>query len=1058
MDGATAVHAPPKPSTMIRIKIGDICHDARQRLSAVALRKLPDRWVWAVLGSLIALAGLAVALAPARAGGIVEDAVVGVVGFLCTTIIGFLGQLLLIVVGVLINIAQYNGFVTSAPVGIGWVIVRDVVNMFFIVVLLILAFGTILGVQAYSIKGGNLTRLLIMAIVVNFSRTLCGLMIDFAQVVMLTFVSGFRDAAGGNFVEAMKINEMLQAAQGGQSDVSVTAIVISLLLAVVMVAIALYVVIMMTIALLIRIVFLWMLVILSPAAFFLKAVPGGQASKAYADWWSKFTANVLVGPLLAFFLWLSLVTVQQGNLTDGFKTEGTGETMSDAVSGAFNAPALQTFMIACCMLVGGYIMAQEVGGSTMGLANKLKSGALGAAKFAGKQFTKRTGIESYLSMRRQQKEEKYAARGAKIAGGVGAIQLAAGKVMAVPGKIAGAPGRLVGAGLREFGRGGKGGRFRRAMGRAGEEIGRRGLIGAAGAGAVGGVTAGVGAVTGGIAGGATRLYGKGAKAAARVIAGKEPKKGGWRERAAKQVKEYGEEVDATGKKIMKKGAGVGYAVGAAVGGLPGKAIDAPAEMAMRAGRQSQKLARDKTFNETNKEKAAAGNLTRDEVTRRATKDVGGISPAEKRGAMMRAVEQKFVTGDQIAALRDGFKAAGSDKASDMALEELIKKNYPAQAVFEEAEIKEGGLQARINRGDLELKGMRPDAVKELAPQMAQAPWRAISEYEKSLMTNPQQKDAYMDGLKGATANGRPADLPRPEELPKDATEEQKKEHEAKMSKWNEDMKPVKAAQQSYDNAIGSLSRIDPKEGMAHGYGATSKGEISNSEKQKQLEEAAGKQGFSKTAILLDPQSIADAEGKLSDLGKSILQGISSPEFENMAKDSSGKPQQQLMQRLIDGIHQLDTTMKRVDENGKQVTVTEKDATGKEVPVQDPQKVKQKEDLTAMVQKSRVFADKFPADVETFKKKLPAGGGGAGGGGGGASGGGEAPRIIPAGGGGGGGARRDTGASSAEVAKKRTELDQKKREYDAKKGDEKSRAELDKQIEDLGKEIDRLSRG
>jgi hypothetical protein len=632
------------------------------------------------------------------------------------------------------------------------------------------------------------------------------------------------------------------------------------------------------------------------------------------------------------------------------------------------------------MLVGGYMMAQEVGGSTMGMANKLKSGAMGAAKFAGRQFSKRTGIDSYLSMRRSQKEEKYKARGQAIAGGVGSIQLAAGKVV---GGVVGAPGKGVGWGLRKIGGTGEGrGRFRRAMGRAGKEVSEYGVIGAAGRGTVGAVGAGVG-WAGGRAGG---YIAKGVGAGMTWAGGeeKEGKKKGVRAWAQRKLRGAGKKTSEAGDKAIKRGAAVGWSAGAAVGGMPGRAIDAPANMFTRAGRQSQKLARNRKLDETNKERQAAANLSRDEVMNRAQGKVAGISPAEQRGSIMRAMEQKFITADQVGQFRDAFQGSGSDKASNVALEDIIKKNYPGQAILEESEKADTGVQARLNRGDVDVKNMRPDAVESIASNIAATPIRVQLDYEKQIMGNDQQKTSYEKGLRGVIDKGKP------QQPPPDAPPEQ-------QDAYRDSLK-------SYDNAVGSMMRVNPKEGLATGYKYTdpasltkNKDESDDQFKARQekasadfdkagLEKAAGGIGFGKSAIMFDPQSIADAKGELSDLGKSILQGISTGEFENMAKDSSGKPQQELMQRLIQGIGQLP----------EKIAQTSKGKDGKDVTTMVDNK--QKVDLSAQVTKSRVFADKFPADVDSFKKR---------------SGGGAEVNIHMTGGGG-GGSRRETVSSSSSV--------------------------------------------
>ncbi|MEK9152381.1 MAG: hypothetical protein AAB692_03365, partial [Patescibacteria group bacterium] len=160
----------------------------------------------------VALAIVAAAL-PAHAGDVSEGvggAALTVFSWLIQAVLFFAGGLLLSMVDVLVDVAQYNDFVNSPAVANGWIIVRDLTNMFFILVLLVLAFGTMLGVEGYTYKNKMLVKLLTMAVVINFSRTICGLFIDLSQVVMLTFVNGFANAAGGNFTQALQIDKLMQ--------------------------------------------------------------------------------------------------------------------------------------------------------------------------------------------------------------------------------------------------------------------------------------------------------------------------------------------------------------------------------------------------------------------------------------------------------------------------------------------------------------------------------------------------------------------------------------------------------------------------------------------------------------------------------------------------------------------------------------------------------------------------------------------------------------------------------------------------------------------------------
>ena len=101
------------------------------------------------------------------------------------------GRLLLVLIDLLLKIGSYNDFVDAQSVVIGWSVVRDVMNIAFIIGLLAIAFGTVLRIQSYHYKN-TLLKLLIMALLVNFSKTITGVFIDLSQVVMLTFFNAVK--------------------------------------------------------------------------------------------------------------------------------------------------------------------------------------------------------------------------------------------------------------------------------------------------------------------------------------------------------------------------------------------------------------------------------------------------------------------------------------------------------------------------------------------------------------------------------------------------------------------------------------------------------------------------------------------------------------------------------------------------------------------------------------------------------------------------------------------------------------------------------------------------
>jgi len=365
--------------------------------------------------AMVAVPALLFAGGFAQAQGAFITGMAGTVALLLANILqiitSFFGWLLVTVIGALIWVAQYNGFITSPAVVNGWVLVRDIVNMFFVIFLLMMAFGIMLNVDKYASMnpGKEIVKLATAAILVNFSRTICGLLIDLSQVVMLTFVYGFKEAAGKNFLDAFQITATLQslnadpeaAALGGTLAFRVT---VSMMLALFMTWTALGVVTVMTVMLAVRIAHLWVLVAISPIAFLPKGIVG-KLDGMIGQWWKDFTGALAFGPLMAFFLWLSLVSVAGGQLTSpgsGFATVDygaeAGALASDTANGdiglteAFKDSNIQAFIIAIALLTMGTKQAHSMAGAISTDATKVMDGAKKYGKKTLSSFTSKEGL------------------------------------------------------------------------------------------------------------------------------------------------------------------------------------------------------------------------------------------------------------------------------------------------------------------------------------------------------------------------------------------------------------------------------------------------------------------------------------------------------------------------------------------------------------------------------------------------------------------------------------------------------------------------------------------
>ncbi|GEM_PF-5377539 len=317
-------------------------------------------------GSIFIVAFLAIFAIPAPVRADFTDPignfVAGVVGWIVQMMVRLLGWIFVKMAHILINrVAPYNDFVTAAPVGEGWVIVRDISNMFFIVILLAISFGTMFGRKEYAYNE-KLPRLLIMAIFINFSRTITGIIIDASQVMMLTFVNAFQAAAGGNLATGLGINQLFEIAPNA-NQVGATEAVLGYILALILVAIATGVVGIILVTLVYRIVALWTITILSPAAFLMSTFERGK--KYYDDWWKKLICWAFSGPILAFFLWLALATMSQAGSSftsnGGSIDEGPNVAVQGLVTQAASEDNLIRFIVGIMMLLVGVQTAQELG-------------------------------------------------------------------------------------------------------------------------------------------------------------------------------------------------------------------------------------------------------------------------------------------------------------------------------------------------------------------------------------------------------------------------------------------------------------------------------------------------------------------------------------------------------------------------------------------------------------------------------------------------------------------------------------------------------------------------
>ncbi|PIR13097.1 hypothetical protein COV49_03285, partial [Candidatus Falkowbacteria bacterium CG11_big_fil_rev_8_21_14_0_20_39_10] len=235
----------------------------------------------------------------------------------------------------------------------------------------------------------------------------CGLIIDFSQVIMLTFTGSFANSHGW-FIEMFRMQNLFsadqfQSAVNSKSSLTAWGTVVGIIVGVFAALITVIVIAIMLAILVMRIIMLWIYTILSPIAFLAAAFPEGQ--KYASQWWGDFIKNVVVGPALAFFIWLALTTADMSSqaLGAGVKAAQT-DPLCVGASAFFCDVNFQRFIITIGFLTGGLMVAQQAGGAIGSIAGKGMSaikkigsqgakGAYGLTGWGTRKFALKTGFE-----------------------------------------------------------------------------------------------------------------------------------------------------------------------------------------------------------------------------------------------------------------------------------------------------------------------------------------------------------------------------------------------------------------------------------------------------------------------------------------------------------------------------------------------------------------------------------------------------------------------------------------------------------------------------------------
>ncbi len=293
-----------------------------------------------------------------------------------------------------VKVDNFRAVVGSPAIYTSWKIVRDFLNIAFILVILFSAFATIFQVEKYSYKK-ILLNLVLMALLVNFSFPIARFIIDLSNVLMYTLMNmlfeGGQAGAGkalAMIADKAGISSIMDPKGSVASSVAamLAAIIFGFILAITMVAIGIMFVI--------RIVALAILIIFSPVAFVASIIP---ATASYAsDWWNQLFKYAFFGPIMIFMIYIAVTTMQSfASVQTGFSVIAGSESMAPNLIGN-----IAYLAIPIVILWIGMGTAQKMSiagaGAVMGGAQKILKSF--GSKYSGVDAVKR-GYKAYEARR-----------------------------------------------------------------------------------------------------------------------------------------------------------------------------------------------------------------------------------------------------------------------------------------------------------------------------------------------------------------------------------------------------------------------------------------------------------------------------------------------------------------------------------------------------------------------------------------------------------------------------------------------------------------------------------
>src|SRR3989344_3043346 len=305
------------------------------------------------------------------------------------TFFGLIIGLEAVIIDYIFNPSNFS-LVNTPIVTLGWGITRDLANMFFILILLIISFATVLRIKSWAISQ-LWWKLVVAALLINFSLVIAGFVIDFANVLTTFFLNGITGGGGSlntvgtittKLAASMQILNFYRPApptgviegitQFGASGFAAVAGIILTLVGLVVTA---FVFGAAMIFLIVRILHIWLLLIFAPIVWMLWILPA--TSGYFSKWWGSFLQWTFFAPIFVFMIYLSLSIFDATGQFNPKVFEAFPAVWREAPTGISQVgmpAAIFQWILVIAMMFGSLIVAQKFGVMGAAASQKMLTG------------------------------------------------------------------------------------------------------------------------------------------------------------------------------------------------------------------------------------------------------------------------------------------------------------------------------------------------------------------------------------------------------------------------------------------------------------------------------------------------------------------------------------------------------------------------------------------------------------------------------------------------------------------------------------------------------------